>query len=87
MCIVLKVGIVSNLFSNTINHKLRHCLLTPLFKDFFFPVIQLLKRSKSRESYLYLLIPQLFLEPILTNFQVALYFIKSTALKSLWLEQ
>lgn len=35
MCIVSKVGIVSNLFSDTINHKLRHCLLIPVFKDFF----------------------------------------------------
>lgn len=41
MCIVPKVGIVSNLFSNTINHKLRHCLLTPVFKDFFFSFFRL----------------------------------------------
>lgn len=46
MCIVLKVGIVSNLFSNTINHKLRHCLLTPLFKDFFFSGYTVAKKKQ-----------------------------------------
>jgi len=36
MRIVSKVGIVSDLFSDTKICKLRHCLLMPFFKDFFF---------------------------------------------------
>lgn len=76
MHIVSKVGICSNLISDNNKSQAEGTAFSFQFlKIFFFPGYTVVT-EKQIECYLYLLIPQLFLEPILTNFQVDIVFHK-----------